>query len=162
MLEHHRAIYLLLVERDNRRFTEVEAAIFRRRLKAALERLWRTGEIRTERPEVESEVQGVLYYLRHVFPDVVELLDQRFQHSWSAAFGTAPPDLPKLAFGSWVGGDRDGHPLVTPEVTARTLVLLRQGALAVARERLRQLGSRLASPNPKCPSPRSCATASRC
>src|ERR1035437_3230622 len=143
VLEHHRAIYLLLVERDNRRFTEVEAAIFRRRLKAALERLWRTGEIRAERPQVDSEVQGVLHYLRWVFPDVVELLDQRFQHSWSAAFGTAPPNLPKLAFGSWVGGDRDGHPLVTPEVTARTLVLLHQGALAVARERLRQLGARL-------------------
>jgi phosphoenolpyruvate carboxylase len=153
VLEHHRAIYLLLVERDNRRFTEVEAAIFRRRLKAALERLWRTGEIRTERPEVESEVQGVLYYLRHVFPDVVELLDQRFQHSWQAAFGSAPPNLPKLAFGSWVGGDRDGHPLVTPEVTAQTLVLLRQGALAVARERLRQLGSRLSLAESEVPVP---------
>jgi phosphoenolpyruvate carboxylase len=153
VLEHHRAIYLLLVERDNRRFTEVEAAIFRRRLKAALERLWRTGEIRTERPQVESEVQGVLYYLRWVFPDVVELLDQRFQHSWSAAFGTPPPNLPKLAFGSWVGGDRDGHPLVTPDVTARTLVLLRQAAFAVARERLRQLGSRLSLAETEVPVP---------
>jgi len=153
VLEHHRAIYLLLVERDNRRFTEVEAAIFRRRLKAALERLWRTGEIRAERPQVDSEVQGVLHYLRWVFPDVVELLDQRFQHSWSAAFGTAPPHLPKLAFGSWVGGDRDGHPLVTPEVTARTLVLLRQGALAVGRERLRQLGARLSLAESEVPVP---------
>ena len=153
VLEHHRAIYLLLVERDNRRFTEVEAAIFRRRLKAALERLWRTGEIRAERPQVDSEVQGVLHYLRWVFPDVVELLDQRFQHSWSAAFGTAPPNLPKLAFGSWVGGDRDGHPLVTPEVTARTLVLLHQGALAVARERLRQLGARLSLAESEVPVP---------
>jgi len=143
VLEHHRAIYLLLVERDNRSFTEVEAAIFRRRLKAALERLWRTGEIRVERPDVASEVQGVLFYLRYVFPDVVELLDQRFQHSWSATFGTTPPTLPKLAFGSWVGGDRDGHPLVTAEVTASTLVQLRQGALAVARELLQQLGARL-------------------
>jgi len=153
VLEHHRAIYLLLVERDNRRFTEVEAAIFRRRLKAALERLWRTGEIRAERPEVESEVQGVLYYLRHVFPDVVELLDQRFQHSWSAVFGTTPPNLPRLAFGSWVGGDRDGHPLVTPQVTAQTLMLLRQGALAVARDRLRQLGSRLSLAESEVPVP---------
>ncbi len=153
VLEHHRAIYLLLVERDNRRFTEVEAAIFRRRLKAALERLWRTGEIRAERPEVESEVQGVLFYLRHVFPDVVELLDQRFQHSWTAVYRTNPPRLPKLAFGSWVGGDRDGHPLVTPEVTERTLVLLRQGALAVARERLRQLGARLSLAESEVPFP---------
>lgn len=143
VLEHHRAIYLLLVERDARQFTDVEAAIFRRRMKAALERLWRTGEIRMERPEVESEAQGVLHYLRWVFPDVVELLDQRFQHSWSAVFGSEAPRLPRLAFGSWVGGDRDGHPLVTPEVTARTLVQLRQGALEVARDRLRKLGASL-------------------
>jgi phosphoenolpyruvate carboxylase len=154
VLEHHRAIYLLLVERDNRRFTEVEAAIFRRRLKAALERLWRTGEIRAERPEVESEVQGVLHYLRWVFPDVVELLDQRFQHSWSAEFGTPPPNLPKLAFGSWVGGDRDGHPLVTPEVTARTLMLLRHNALAVARDRMRKLGASLSMAESEVPVPK--------
>ncbi|MGA3185942.1 MAG: phosphoenolpyruvate carboxylase [Bryobacteraceae bacterium] len=153
VLEHHRAIYLLLVERDNRRFTEVEAAIFRRRLKAALERLWRTGEIRAERPQVESEVQGVLHYLRWVFPDVVELLDQRFQHSWSAEFGTPPPNLPRLAFGSWVGGDRDGHPLVTPEVTARTLVLLRHNALAVARDRMRKLGATLSLAESEVPVP---------
>jgi len=143
VLEHHRNIYLLLVERDARQFTDVEAAIYRRRMKAALERLWRTGEIRLERPGVESEAQGVLHYLRFVFPDVVELLDQRFQHSWQAIFATPAPHLPRLAFGSWVGGDRDGHPLVTPEVTSRTLVQLRQGAFDVARDRLKKLGASL-------------------
>ena len=56
VLEHHRTLYLLLVERDNRHFTEVELAIFERRMKAALERLWRTGEIRQERPDIASEV----------------------------------------------------------------------------------------------------------
>ena len=131
VLEHHRAIYLLLVERDNRLFTDVEHAIFERRLKAALERLWRTGEIILERPDVESEFRNTLYYMEHVFPDVVELLDLRFQHSWQATFGTGPPRLPHLGFGSWVGGDRDGHPFVSPEVTTRTLGLLREGALSV-------------------------------
>ena len=143
VLEHHRAIYLLLVERDNRLFTEVELAIFERRLKGALERLWRTGEIRQERPDVESEVHGVLYYFRTVFPEVVELLDVRFQHAWREVFGSEPPALPGLAFGSWVGGDRDGHPFVTPEVTAETLALLRTSALDAARELLSHLGARL-------------------
>ncbi len=45
VLEHHRAMYLLLVERENRMFTDIEFAIFERRMKAAIERLWRTGEI---------------------------------------------------------------------------------------------------------------------
>lgn len=143
VLEHHRTIYLLLVERDNRHFTEVELAIFERRMKAALERLWRTGEIRQEGPDIASEVTGVMHYLRNVFPEAVELLDLRFQHCWRTVFGTAPPPLPGLAVGSWVGGDRDGHPFVTPAVTAQTLELLRKNALGVVRERLLQLGARL-------------------
>ncbi|MCC7173819.1 MAG: phosphoenolpyruvate carboxylase [Bryobacterales bacterium] len=143
VLDHHRAIYLLLVERDNRDFTGVERAIFHRRLKAAFERLWRTGEIIQERPDVRSEVRNSLYYLRHVFPDVVESLDLRFQHSWRSAFGTSPPPLPGLSFGSWVGGDRDGHPFVTPEVTSLTLSLLRDGAMDLLRERLRGAAVRL-------------------
>ena len=153
VLEHHRTIYLLLVERDNRHFTEVEQAIFERRLKAALERLWRTGEIRQERPDIESEVAGVLHYLRTVFPEAVELLDLRFQHCWRAVFGTEPPPLPRLAVGSWVGGDRDGHPFVTPAVTAETLELLRKNALAVVRERLLQLGARLSMAESSAPVP---------
>jgi len=143
VLEHHRTLYLLLVERDNRHFTEVELAIFERRMKAALERLWRTGEIRQERPDIASEVSGVLHYLRTVFPEAVELLDLRFQHCWRTVFGTDPPPLPGLAVGSWVGGDRDGHPFVTPEVTAETSERLRKNGLSVVRERLVQLGARL-------------------
>jgi phosphoenolpyruvate carboxylase len=143
VLEHHRAIYLMLVERDNRRFTEVEQAIFNRRLQAALERLWRTGEIFLAKPDVDSEVRNILHYLRVVFPDVVALIDLRFQQTWREAFGTEPPALPRLRFGSWVGGDRDGHPFVTPEVTRRTLSLLRSGAIAIHQDRLRQLASKL-------------------
>ncbi len=143
VLDHHRAIYTLLVERDNRLFTGVERAIFHRRMKAALERLWRTGEIIKDRPGVRSEVLNTMYYLQSVFPDVVASLDLRFQHAWRTAFGTNPPLLPGLAFGSWVGGDRDGHPFVTPAVTSLTLNLLREGAFAVLRDRLRETGARL-------------------
>jgi len=153
VLEHHRTLYLLLVERDNRHFTEVELAIFERRMKAALERLWRTGEIRQERPDIASEVTGVLHYLRTVFPEAIELLDLRFQHCWRAVFGTEPPPLPGLAVGSWVGGDRDGHPFVTSAVTAETLELLRKNALVVVRERLLQLGARLSMAEANSPVP---------
>jgi len=153
VLEHHRTIYLLLVERDNRHFTEVELAIFERRMKAALERLWRTGEIRQEGPDIASEVTGVMHYLHNVFPEAVELLDLRFQHCWRTVFGTAPPPLPGLAVGSWVGGDRDGHPFVTPAVTAQTLELLRKNALGVVRERLLQLGARLSMAEANTPVP---------
>jgi len=155
VLEHHRAIYLLLVEGESRRFSTVERAVFESRLKSALERLWHTGEIFLSKPDVDSEVRNALHYFRRVFPDVVELLDQRFQHSWQTVFGTESPQLPRLAFGSWIGGDRDGHPFVTSEVTGRTLKLLREGAMSLLRERLTQLAMKLSmaesvSPPPRC------------
>jgi len=148
VLEHHRAIYLMLVERDSRHFTSVELSIFERRLKAALERLWRTGEIILEQPSVESEFRNTLYYMEQVVPDVVELLDQRFQHIWQITFHSRPPRLPQLRFGSWVGGDRDGHPFVTPEVTSQGLLRLRRGALQVIEDRLRRLAAQLSLGEP--------------
>lgn len=143
VLEHHRSIYLLLVERDKAHFTDLELALFNRRLRAALERLWRTGEIFLERPDVDSEVRNVLHYLRNVFPEAVDLLDLRFQYAWSSTFSSEPPPLPRLTFGSWVGGDRDGHPFVSAELTAKTLVSLRESALGLLNDGLRQLGSKL-------------------
>jgi len=143
VLEHHRAIYLLLVERDKANFTDLELELFNRRLRAALERLWRTGEIYLERPDVDSEVRNSLHYLRNVFPAAVELLDLRFQYAWSSTFETDPPRLPGLCFGSWVGGDRDGHPFVTPEITAKTLTTLHQAAVTLFREKLGTLASKL-------------------
>ncbi|MBE0656038.1 MAG: phosphoenolpyruvate carboxylase [Bryobacteraceae bacterium] len=143
VLEHHRSIYLLLVERDKANFTDLELALFNRRLRAALERLWRTGEIYLERPDVDSEVRNSLHYLRNVFPEAVELLDLRFQYAWSSTFPTEPPKLPSLSFGSWVGGDRDGHPFVTPGITAKTLETLHDAAVTMHREGLRTLGSKL-------------------
>ena len=149
VLDHHRVIYTLLVERDNHQFTGLDLAIFHRRLKAAFQRLWRTGEIIQERPDVRSEVRNTMYYLRSVFPDVVESLDLRFQHSWRSAFGSDPPPIPRLSFGSWVGGDRDGHPFVTPEVTSLTLGLLREGALNLLGDRLRGAAMRLSLAAPQ-------------
>ncbi|MBK8481486.1 MAG: phosphoenolpyruvate carboxylase [Proteobacteria bacterium] len=148
VLEHHRELYLLLVARENQVWTRAERQEARESLKAVLERLWRTGNIFVERPEVSSEVRNVLHYLRDVFPVVLPLLDQRLRQAWVAGGLDAcllddPLRLPRLSFGSWVGGDRDGHPFVTPEVTATTLRLLRQEAIALLRRQLTELVRRL-------------------
>ncbi|HBY64758.1 MAG TPA: phosphoenolpyruvate carboxylase, partial [Solibacterales bacterium] len=144
VLEQHRDIYVLLLERERGPWSPIEHQSLLDRFDAAIERLWRTGEIFLERPDVASEVRNVMHYLTAVFPDAIQLLTDRFQHSWPLVFPeTPPPAEPRLTFGSWVGGDRDGHPFVTVEVTRETLERLRGAALGVLRARIGRLAARL-------------------
>jgi phosphoenolpyruvate carboxylase len=144
VLAHHRELYLLLLDRENPNRTPMEQDALRLRIQAVLERLWQTGEIFLERPDVDSEVRNMLHYLSDVFPAAVELLTTRFHQSWRQAFPESePPPEPRLSFGSWVGGDRDGHPFVTTEVTRRTLEVLRAGAIELLRRHIESLAVRL-------------------
>ncbi|MGJ3237987.1 MAG: phosphoenolpyruvate carboxylase [Anaerolineae bacterium] len=148
VLEQHRSLYLLLVKRENQIYTPQEQHDIRDEIKIGLERLWRTGEIYLEKPDVASEVRNILYYLRNVFPAVIQSLDHRLVSAWiEAGFDhKRQPDidhLPHLSFGTWVGGDRDGHPLVTSEVTQQTLFELRDTALNLVREQLVELAKKL-------------------
>lgn len=148
VLEHHRAIYRLLVDLENTMWTETERAALRDQIKAYLERLWRTGEIFLEKPSLADERRIVLHYLEQVFPSVLSWTTSRLRAAWQRAgydpsLLAAPEHLPQLRFGDWVGGDRDGHPGVTAEVTAETLHLFRQAALGLIDRHLEQLAMRV-------------------
>jgi phosphoenolpyruvate carboxylase len=144
VLERLREIYLILVERENPIRTAMEHAALQHHLESSIECLWRTGERSLDRPDVESEIRGMLHYIVNVFPGVLALMSERFGQSWEVAFpGSKPPVPPKLSFGSWVGGDRDGHPLVTTAVTRYALESLRASAISVMREQLAQLAASL-------------------
>jgi phosphoenolpyruvate carboxylase len=145
VLEQHRHLYLLMVQRENQMWTSQEREAIRDEIKTALDRLWRTGEVYLDKPDVASEVRNVVYYLRHIFPQALPLLDQRLYRSWVDT-GFDPAQLahwPRVTFGTWVGGDRDGHPLVTAETTAETLRTLRVNALDLLREHLTSLAQKL-------------------
>ncbi|MBV9658295.1 MAG: phosphoenolpyruvate carboxylase [Verrucomicrobia bacterium] len=145
-LTQHRRLFGLLEARENPFLTAAEQAENRAEIKLTLERLWRTGEILLRKPEVAAERRSLMYYFREVFPQTVTRLDLRLRSAWEetgfdpALLGDA---LPQIRFGTWVGGDRDGHPLVTAEVTAQTLADLRAGALDVLRAQLAALAERL-------------------
>jgi phosphoenolpyruvate carboxylase len=147
VLKQHRAIYLGLVARENQMWTPEEQRGIEQDIKAGLERLWRTGEIFLERPEVADELRNVVHYLVRVFPEVTRQLDERLRSAWEdAGFDPSlldPAALPRVSFGTWVGGDRDGHPFVTAEVTQRTLGHLHQQALALLDKELCELAIRL-------------------
>ncbi len=134
VLEQHRALYLLMVRRENRMWTPQEQKAIRNEIKVTLERLWRTGEVHRTKPGVAEERRNVIYYLQEVFPSVLKDVDSRLRQAWTDAGYHAetlvsPASLPRIRFGTWVGGDRDGHPLVTAEVTRETFRELRRAAL---------------------------------
>jgi len=99
------------------------------RIAELIDLLWQTDELRLERPQVLDEARNALYYLddltRGPLSHVLADLSQAF-----AELGVAlPPDARPVSFGSWIGGDRDGNPFVTPEVTREVVVFQREHAV---------------------------------
>lgn len=148
VLDHHRDLYLLLVSLENKMYSIKELMNIRHNIKLTLYRLWKTGEIYMEKPDLSSELRNIVHYLVNVFPEVIPVLDRRLIQAWKAC-GLSKQHLldhhsfPKISFGNWVGGDRDGHPLVTDTVTTETLDLLRLNAFVVIRRKLMALVKQL-------------------
>jgi phosphoenolpyruvate carboxylase len=148
VMHHHRAIYRLLVDSENTMWTPGERLALREETKAALERLWRTGEILLEKPTVEGELGLVLYFLGEMFPQTLPWLDRRLQTAWrrvgfDPALLSDPTHRPTVTFGNWVGGDRDGHPFVTPRTTEWALRQLSGRALENLKDRLGRMAAGL-------------------
>ena len=141
VLRQHRALFEEFSALKAADWTDSERARIRARIKVILERLWRTGEMYLEKPGVLSELEHILDYFLIVFPHTVFMLRQRLTDAWREA-GLQHETLPEVApgptlrFGNWVGGDRDGHPLVTPAITREAYNRFRAYALRVLDKRL--------------------------
>lgn len=148
VIDIHRELYLLLVKRENPTWSTSEQNKLREEILSLMERWWRTGEIYLQKPRLEDERNNLMHYFVNVFPEALSLCDQRLYDAW-VAMGFSPERMqwpeqyPLIQFGSWVGGDRDGHPFVTPEFTASTLRLHRQAALTMIHEQLVELAAKL-------------------
>jgi phosphoenolpyruvate carboxylase len=105
-------------------------------MRRTLIELWRTDELRTTQLTVEDEVLNALYFFEHTIFDVVAWLHEDVRSSLAQFYPGHEFEIPAfLTYRSWVGGDRDGNPNVTPDITWRTLV--RQKALILRAYRLR-------------------------
>jgi len=95
---------------------------------AEITSLWQTDEVRSRRPTVYDEIKmGLDYYDVSIFatlPNLYREIAEAFRASYELE--VEPLDLPRvLEFGSWIGGDRDGNPFVTPEVTRNAIRMAR-------------------------------------
>nr|HPM84956.1 phosphoenolpyruvate carboxylase [Candidatus Anammoximicrobium sp.] len=129
-----RRVRELLHGMDQRDLLPREAAELDAQLQAELTKLWQTDFIRPWPPTVIQEVQrglSIMPVLWDVVPEVLKDLRQALNEFYP---GQRLRVLPRLRFASWIGGDRDGHPGVTAEVTEQTLIWLRRAAIGQQRE----------------------------
>ncbi|MEL7237859.1 MAG: phosphoenolpyruvate carboxylase, partial [Planctomycetota bacterium] len=127
------------------RETALRAA--RRRLDAQVEAdvelLWLTAEVRRDRLSVLDEVSNVVWYLQDRLLDAIQNVHEDVERTFASVFEEPLNTSVRIRPGSWVAGDRDGNPFVTPEVT---LTAARRNARAQTdhyRRKLEKLVERL-------------------
>ncbi|MNX15390.1 Phosphoenolpyruvate carboxylase [compost metagenome] len=98
----------------------------RERIEAAIQEtltaLWQSDEVRHRRPSVYDEQDAALFYFRESLLNAIPRLYEELDHEFTATFGQPLGEPPMLvSFGTWIGGDRDGNPFVTPETTREAM-----------------------------------------
>jgi phosphoenolpyruvate carboxylase len=140
VLEKHRRIYRRLVDLESPRWTPRERGALIDGLRAEIELLWLSGELRLEKPTVDQELAWGLYFVNEnlfgIVPELADKLDQALREAYPGEGFDMPPFF---QFGSWIGGDRDGNPFVTNDITRRTLHETRVASLRRYRSRLAEV-----------------------
>ncbi len=140
VLEKHRRIYRRLVDLEAPRWTPRERTAVIDGLRTEIELLWLTGELRLAKPTVAQELAWGLYFVNENLFDVVPELTEKLERALRQAYpGERFAPHPFFQLGSWIGGDRDGNPFVTNEVTRETLNENRGASLRRYRRRLTEL-----------------------
>ena len=85
--------------------------------------LWQTDELRVDRPEPLDEAMNALYYLDDLARSTVPEVLNEFAYELKRLGVELPVTAKPLTFGTWIGGDRDGNPNITPEITKAAVVL---------------------------------------
>jgi phosphoenolpyruvate carboxylase len=137
-------VFAVLRDLDERDDRPGAMAVARRRLLGTVQELWGSDELRAVSPTVQDEVRSGLVYFLSTLASVLPELYRDLEEAVAAAYPGATVHVPPfLTFGSWIGGDRDGNPNVTPDVTLEALDLMRQQCLAYYERRLTLLAERI-------------------
>lgn len=140
ILDIHKRIAEDMMLLDNPTLTYREREQLRDKLLNEVITLWQTDELRDRKPTVLDEVRNGLYYFNETLFDVLPEVYQELERCLDKYYPTQSWHVPTyLRFGSWIGGDRDGNPSVTAEVTWQTLQMHRKLAIRKYEERLKEL-----------------------
>lgn len=137
-----RRIFVLLDQLAQPHLPAEDQQALQRQLNAQLQVLWRTNEVRMHKPTVLDEVRYGLYYFRESLFEAIPLLYRYFDRALRNSYGLHQINVPSFVrFGSWIGGDRDGNPFVTADITRQAIRLHMQAALQEYLKRLQDLGT---------------------
>jgi phosphoenolpyruvate carboxylase len=139
VLDGQRNVARLMADRDRLQLTEDELAENEAELMRIILALWQTSEIRSFKLRVHDEIENGLSYYQYTF--LREL--PRLYIEIEGMLGDTGSLPPFLRIGSWIGGDRDGNPYVTHDVTLRAMERHSAVALGFYLEEVHRLGSEL-------------------
>lgn len=139
ILDIHHRISENLMQFDRELMDEEEEEI-KHRLLIDISTLWQSDELRVRKPTVMDEVQNGLYYVDETLFEVLPNVHSELERCLRLVYPERDWKVPTfLRFGSWIGGDRDGNPSVTPEITWKTLIKQRELVIRKYEEKLRHL-----------------------
>jgi phosphoenolpyruvate carboxylase len=130
-----------------------EVEHYRRELRNEITTIWLTDRTRTSQPTPTDEVKTTLYFVGEVFWKALPEIYDRFDTAVAKYYPGLRVDHAWLRLASWIGGDRDGNPNVTSEVTAETLHLHRGLAIENYRRSFQELSRRLSLRKDRIPLP---------
>ena len=143
VLHKQRHIADLLAELSRPDLTREEVAEANTALREQIALLLATDDVRRERPDVKDEVVHGLYFMRGAIWEVTPAVYQDLQEALQEVYGESAEIPVFLRWRSWIGGDRDGNPGVTAEVTQWTLELLHRIAAELHLAELQELREEL-------------------
>jgi phosphoenolpyruvate carboxylase len=137
-------IFALLRSLDDRRPAHGEHEKIRRQLAAAVQEMWVSDELRAVSTTVLDEVRAGLIYFTSTLADVVPTIYRDLEATIAECYPGEQIDVPPLlTFGSWMGGDRDGNPFVTPAMTIDALAIMEETCLLHLQESVSALTHRV-------------------
>ena len=126
LIHKHNRVAALLDERDRPDLTVPERAELHAALRREILSAWTTDEVRHQRPTPIDEVKSGLVVFEQSLWDALPRFLRSVDRALVSVTGKSLPlDAAPVRFGSWIGGDRDGNPNVTPDVTRRAALLAR-------------------------------------
>ena len=139
-----RGIFLTAEKLDAARVGKIEREDIVNDLRNQIQILWKTDEVRVNKPTVKDEIRNGLFYFRECLFQAVPRVYRYLDNSIQRVYGDIGIRLPSLLqFGSWIGGDRDGNPFVKPATTEYALRMHMREILCEYLRRVEGLRSKL-------------------